>query len=87
MADKSPARMIEEELNSVLSRMNRIEDEIRAHEREVSGLRNQMSPVEKESQRLRMALYALAGNTDKKMADANADNLHTRAQIRRANPS
>lgn len=85
MAD-GPVVMIEKELNSVLARMNRIEDEIREHEREVSALRNQMIPVEKESQRLRMALYALAGNTDKKMADANKENLHTRAQIRRTNP-
>lgn len=83
MSEKSPAALIEDALNMVLIRQNAIEDEKRAADREAHRLSVMLTEADDEARRLRLALFALAGEPGG-AGDANSANAKQRAELRRA---
>jgi phage shock protein A len=79
----SPERLIEQTLESVLIRMNKLEDERREHERSVTRLRNSIEGVEAEANRLQRALLTLQGMRSEP-SDAQKANSKMRQELRQA---
>ncbi len=65
---------IEVELDAALTEHHRLREIIRDEERRLRKLQEDAQPVEVLAQRLRMALFAIDGQSDKHYGDANSAN-------------
>jgi len=75
MSEQTPRQIIAEQLDVLLLAGHAKREEIRAAERVKRDLEEEARPIDIEAQRLRLALFALDGET-KNGGDANSANHH-----------
>jgi hypothetical protein len=81
MSDLSPAKLIADELDSVLKRLTDADLKRRAIDRELRAASNHVSELDEQARRLRLSLFALNGESDKGAGDANKANSLRRAEL------
>lgn len=85
MNEQSPRQIIAEQLDGLLLAHHAKREEVRRAERSMRDLEDEARPLEVEAQRLRLALFALDGET-KHAGDANSANHHRLVALLNAHP-
>ena len=76
-------KAIERELDDHLRHLNMLEEEQRDLDRKRRALSERVSKAEGEAQKLRLALFALQGEHQRNLGDANTANHKRRIELKR----
>lgn len=84
MSAYMPKKILSDELDALLKRAAVAEEEWQQARREAGRLEQGMNELNVECQRLRMALFALAGQSGKSGGDANKANFERALELKKA---